>query len=575
MRYYPSKTSLLLSFFLLSINTLASSTLAPITVIADMSQNTPFPSNNTQTINTVTLKNIFTAKNDTESLTHNTLYLHGDISVEDSIFTAFGEDGDALNNTLTLDAQTILFQGGNNENQLCTAFSKKGSVIGNRLHIKNGTVQEGWIRGGKSHKGDVIANHVEMSGGVATWGVQGAHSWRGDAKENSVVMSGNAINLNDLEGGHSTQGDAIGNTATITSGEVGWAIYGGNSEEGKALHNTVVVLGGKVGTKQGVLYGAYGGHGKTEASNNKLILKETGYIDGWTYGGYSDAGVAAENEVTIDGGQTGYYVSGGYGYANSDVYENTVTLKNGTVGFKIHGGYTNNGNALNNTVIASGGHIQAIRIENRIVGGDIYGGFSKLGNTIGNHVYIDGTAQIDGNIYGGFVEYAPLIQGKIHGIATNNTVTISGSPILGETSTIYGGGTDKDFGSKGDLRSGNTLAIATKALKVQNIINFETLHFTLQETHTNTSLITLHGSDTTDLTQTDIAISLEPNTQLNEGQSIVLIEKKSPSLTLPKSTTITTKTPTTLYTFKLSTNQKKLIATLLKRTQNETHLAKR
>ena len=151
---------------------------------------------------------------------------------------------------------------------------------------------------------------------------------------------------------------------------------------------------------------------------------------------YEPLGDATGGDIHIDTGGPTLNIYGGYTDAG-DANNNSVTMTGGQVKL-IEGGASGRGNANNNRVNISGGNI----IE------DVSGGHARLGNANGNLVNMSsGTAQF---IYGGEIilennSASPMTTGHIVG----NLVNISGSTVQ----FIYGG--DISVGGSGDMTTGD------------------------------------------------------------------------------------------------------------------------
>ncbi|OCR99088.1 hypothetical protein CFT85387_08565, partial [Campylobacter fetus subsp. testudinum] len=227
--------------------------------------------------------------------------------------------------------------------------------------------------------------------------------------------------------------------------------------------------------------------------------------------------------------------------SDTSLSDNVVTiLSTDTSDVKyVFGGYSDTGDVENNTVNISGGTIQY----------NIYGGHSNKGSANSNTVNISGGI-ISGNVYGGYI-YRGL------GSATNNTVTISGTPTI---DTIIVGG-HKDSGG-GDVTTDNTLNIKTSKLNVKNIANFEFINFYLSgDAGKSSSILNLTNGSNTDISASKLSIGLMDNgntPDLKVGSKIILIGKSSDSYTgIPN-----TVADDSLYKFVISKDSNNIIATL-------------
>ncbi|OCR92732.1 hypothetical protein CFT12S02842_08910, partial [Campylobacter fetus subsp. testudinum] len=144
------------------------------------------------------------------------------------------------------------------------------------------------------------------------------------------------------------------------------------------------------------------------------------------------------------------------------------------------------------------------------------------------------------------------------GSATNNTVTISGTPTFIDT-IIVGG--HKDSGS-GDVTTGNTLNIKISNLSVNNIANFKFINFYLSgDAGKSDAILNLTSTSNTDISASKLSIGLmdnESTPDLKVGSKIILIGKSSDSYTgIPN-----TVADDSLYKFVISKDGNNIIATL-------------
>jgi hypothetical protein len=127
---------------------------------------------------------------------------------------------------------------------------------------------------------------------------------------NGIAVSGNIVKIT----------DAVVNENSYYD----YSVYGGfvysydGTSSAEANSNNVTVSGN---SKTGTVYGGYSVAGAAKGNTvtiNKNEKGETPQIEGYIYGGYSEKGTAggatAEegNKVTISGGTVDYYVYGGY-----------------------------------------------------------------------------------------------------------------------------------------------------------------------------------------------------------------------------------------------------------------------
>ena len=250
------------------------------------------------------------------------------------------------------------------------ALSWGGNVTGNSITVDGG--QANTVYGGSTSTGNANENTVTIGSGSSKAGdVYGGYAsgypTSGNANSNHVNVNGGTVEQT-LWGGYSVMGNANGNEVTVSSGTVAYSLYGGWSDNKNANKNIVSITGGTVAT---AAYNAvYGGHA------------------------YND-GAANENEVTVSG--------------NANI-ENQVVGGSGVT------------QANNNTVTISGGTVNSTGWAGAVVGGmSSGGGADKTEN--GNKVFINGTANVTGDVTGG-------MDGYYTATASENTVTIDGSAVI-------------------------------------------------------------------------------------------------------------------------------------------------
>ncbi|MFV0348934.1 MAG: autotransporter domain-containing protein [Halodesulfovibrio sp.] len=307
------------------------------------------------------------------------------------------------------------------------------------------------------------------------------------------------------------------NTVNINGGTVDDGIYGG-------YHNGVATSGDISSNDNAVTIGA------AFAGSNSIDI----------YGGYARSVnpwsmTASGNTVTINGG-TASSAFGGLAYVGSMVGPASAT-------------------ASGNTVNLSGGTIS-----------NLYGGYAAadyLGGThtaSGNIINISGGTV--GSVFGGAVA-APYGTG----VATNNIVTISGSPDLSAAS-LYGG--YLSVTTSGDAFTGNTLNIKTSGLTANTISNFQYLNFYLPSSlSAGDTVLTVTG--TADLTGSSgrssvVNVGIDGSSSpLQGGDTITLIDAG----TLITNSGLNSSASgsgmqgvTLIYNFDITTENNKLLATV-------------
>ena len=350
------------------------------------------------------------------------------------------------------------------------------SVTGNTINITASDpvptdwVSPNWVVGAAAISGTLEGNTVNMTGGSVTSRLVGAWSpSTGSVFGNSVVVNSGSIT-----------GDGL--------------VLGGHTQNGSASNNTVTINNG---TLAGTVWGAYS---RLSVSDNTATINN-GTINGAVFGAWTHFSIASGNSAVINGGTIGNNVYGAYASEGGNAISNTATINGGTVGGDVYGGSSYYSSAADNTANINGG----------TVSGNVYGGSSFTASN-NNSVNIRG-GTVNGNVFGG---------AAVTGNATGNTVSISGSPVFGGNTILYGG--TAGYGV-GDVRTGNLLALHTSGVTVRNIHNFETLHFYLPSTTTNgTTVLTLTDPSGADIRGSSVGVGLEGGTApLYIGDKVTLI----------------------------------------------------
>lgn len=422
-----------------------------------------------------------------------------------------------------------------------------GDACGNSVSLSGTGIANTLIGGSGENLAE--GNFVEISGGIAvTAGVVTGGGGNILAKNNYVTVSGGIIKYN-LEGGAGV-GEAIGNRVTISGGQIGTIGGTGNKVVGgvataKAQGNAVTISGGKV------FVGTFGGYSRArDALENTVIIEGVAEVE-QVIGGQSDTASATDNKVYIKGGEVRGPVIGGNGtiaasknyvemtggsardiYAgrsiNGTVSGNSAHLSGGTVG-AVWGGYAEGGDARGNTVLLDGA----------MSTGNMVGGESTRGTAADNKVYIKsgeavavygghgGTAATDNRVEmtGGTVQDAVVGGlGALNGVASGNSVHISGGKVGGtagsyvaggavdagsainNTVTLSGGGRTRSgnmpdfdgaaiygghdmYGNAVDVFTGNTLNVLEFQGKARTVANFAQYNFFLPAHIANGSVV--------------------------------------------------------------------------------------
>ncbi|MCL2117417.1 MAG: autotransporter outer membrane beta-barrel domain-containing protein [Planctomycetaceae bacterium] len=315
----------------------------------------------------------------------------------------------------------------------------------------------------------------------------GSSSGGGDALRNTVTMTSGSV-VDYLYGGYSIYGATSENTVDISGGDVGQKVYGGYTRGDSAISNKVILsgdamVGAKLSGWGGYVYGGWTDTPGGVIGSNEVTLSGNaqvrgvpslyyGLLGGSVYGGYAESfDTTIQNNTVILSGNVvvDADVAGGYTTRSGVVIGNTVTLYNGSVGGNVYGGfagknYPDNATASWNTVSMSGG----------TVAGDVYGGraYSDWNEyaTASNNTVTISDGKVNGNLYAG---YAVCDLGDA--IASNNTLTISGNPVFGANTILYGGYADGVTSTSAD----NTFNLHSRDVTVAGLQDFQVMNFFL------------------------------------------------------------------------------------------------
>lgn len=203
-----------------------------------------------------------------------------------------------------------------------------------------------------------------------------------------------------------TQAWATRSTVTMESGTVA-GIYGGYSVAGEADNNTVSMAAGNV---TGSVYGGYSeAH---DADENRVSI--SGDVVGNVIGGYcAGEGTTDDNWVTLSFGAQAKIVCGGDTGIQAPKVEVNKTMEKG----EVHGDEDTVVNGADNAANASYSTYNRVTIQIGAKAGEVYGGASATSYSERNTVEIAGT--VDKIVIGG------LASGDdASSYSKNNTVTI-------------------------------------------------------------------------------------------------------------------------------------------------------
>lgn len=333
--------------------------------------------------------------------------------ITETEITGNSDTGTASGNTLNVtdassDSTGIRIYGGT------VSGGESGDASNNTVNVTNTQVSQTEIYGGQSRLGATNNNTVIFDSSSTAAAVYGAYG--NTASGNHVESAGTS---NFLYGGRSYTNNS-GNSVLVTGGSVQYTLSGSQADNGSAADNTVEIRDGTFG----VVYGAQG-----KGVENNSVTMSGGTVSQMISGGYNNQpeGSAVNNKVVMIGGAVTSsgdtesvvpVVSGGWAiYGTAD--QNSVEISKAvSIAGSVAGGCSYLGDVTNNVVKISSGS----------VGGIVAGGYTIGKGAEGNTVELSGTADVSGNIYGGYALHQmdnPLTGEAAAGDASQNTVKIS------------------------------------------------------------------------------------------------------------------------------------------------------
>lgn len=368
--------------------------------------------------------------------------------ITETEITGNSDTGTASGNTLNVtdassDSTGIRIYGGT------VSGGESGDASNNTVNVTNMQVSQAEIYGGQSRLGATNNNTVIFDSSSAAAAVYGAYG--NTASGNHVESAGTS---NFLYGGRSYTNNS-GNSVLVTGGSVQYTLSGSQADNGSATDNTVEIRDGTFG----VVYGAQG-----KRVENNSVTMSGGTVSQMISGGYNNQpeGSAVNNKVVMTGGAVTSsgdtesvvpVVSGGWAiYGTAD--QNSVEISKAvSIAGSVAGGWSYLGDVTNNVVKISSGS----------VGGIVAGGYTIGKGAEGNTVELSGTADVSGNIYGGYALHQmdnPLTGEAAAGDASQNTVKISDVTVKGE---VYGGYTAE--GTTSNDATGNAVTIESGTIE--------------------------------------------------------------------------------------------------------------
>lgn len=368
--------------------------------------------------------------------------------ITETEITGNSDTGTASGNTLNVtdassDSTGIRIYGGT------VNGGESGDASNNTVNVTNTQVSQAEIYGGQSRLGATNNNTVIFDSSSTAAAVYGAYG--NTASGNHVESAGTS---NFLYGGRSYTNNS-GNSVLVTGGSVQYTLSGSQADNGSATDNTVEIRDGTFG----VVYGAQG-----KGVENNSVTMSGGTVSQMISGGYNNQpeGSAVNNKVVMTGGAVTSsgdtesvvpVVSGGWAiYGTAD--QNSVEISKAvSIAGSVAGGWSYLGDVTNNVVKISSGS----------VGGIVAGGYTIGKGAEGNTVELSGTADVSGNIYGGYALHQmdnPLTGEVAAGDASQNTVKISDVTVKGE---VYGGYTAE--GTTSNDATGNAVTIESGTIE--------------------------------------------------------------------------------------------------------------
>lgn len=412
--------------------------------------------------------------------------------------------------------------------------------------------------GGKSYS--LSGNVINISSGAATavyaLGAINTVDSSGSLTNNSVIIN-NFINMGVVCGAYAEGGGIrdltlTGNSVSITNTQITAHsdpyVAGADLFEAKnaaANNNTVNLTNVKTKNVYGAKIVTTATGSNVTANNNSVNLTGNTSVTEKVYGVYVDmqqpGNTTANNNIVNINTSASIALNVFGADATNEIGSitanyNEVNIESGSIGGNVYGA-----SAVSNALFGDG-TAKATAVGNKVtitggsVGGNVVGGFAKTipednnsgeANAQNNTVTITG-GSISGNVFGG---YSVNIDngGAVKGSAINNTVNLGSG--VNVSSVVYGGFVDNSLmylipAAGMDARTGNTLNVTGKDITVKNVANFENYNFVITEDMSDfNAVLTVTGTDETNISNSNIHITVDGALGLNAGEEITLITR--------------------------------------------------
>ena len=388
-----------------------------------------------------------TATADKGNSTYNKVTVDGTETVSEDVYGGMTTvaDGKASHNEVTINEGVTL----NGHGCVYGGSANSGSSADNKVYL-NGIRIPGTVYGGSAGLGTANGNEVHLNGATVTGDVIGGN---GDStNKNKVYLLNGAQVTGTVFGGNATS--ANDNEVHLNGATVTGSVYGGAANgTGNLLSVKGVNRAGRIAGFQKVSFDTAGvAAGETmltitntanrtaldwnaltatgTARGIDLIYHEKGialshYTAGSVKSALSEDGKSEYDIEAVDEGGTVKRIAyNSYRFKDARTAESSIYHE--TWGGRSRVGNTTTGNVI---TVSSGEHT------------DVYGGWTReassqtatadKGNSTDNKVTVDGTATVNGNVYGGMTTVAG-------GTASNNVVTINKGVTLNGR-YVYGG----------------------------------------------------------------------------------------------------------------------------------------